>query len=504
MPYLTASTLYDYIKCPHKVWRDIYGPQDEKIQETNAFVELLWNRGVQHEEKTLSLIGEYLDLTDGTHEERFERTLQAMDEGVELIYQGVLKYENMLGIPDLLRKLPDGTYMPVDIKSGMALEGGDDEFGDDGKPKKHYAVQLCFYNDLLKKLGFASHDRGKILDIHGGEIVYNLKEPMGVRTPKTWWEFYEETKQHVEFLMKDQYPKKPMKASICKMCPWYSSCKKWCEEKDDLTNIFYVGRSDRDRLNEDLNVDTLDELLELDVDEVMTLKAQEKKSGNKDFLYRIGQSNSEKAIRRARLYHIEKKAVLLKPIEFPKVTYELFFDIEDDHTQEFVYLHGVYEKHGGNVRFLEFLATEVTDSAEKEAWQKFWDYIRTLPQDDMAVYYFAHHEKTTYKRMQKKYPDVISADEVVEFFDRPTVFDLYKVVQQHTDWPLSSYSLKAIAVYLGFEWRDDSPSGALSIQWFNEYLEKRDPAMLKRILEYNEDDCIATMVVKEGIEKLNN
>ena len=43
---ITASSLYDYIQCPHKVWRDIYGPQEEKIQETNPFVQLLWEKGV--------------------------------------------------------------------------------------------------------------------------------------------------------------------------------------------------------------------------------------------------------------------------------------------------------------------------------------------------------------------------------------------------------------------------------------------------------------------------
>ena len=57
--------------------------------------------------------------------------------------------------------------------------------------------------------------------------------------------------------------------------------------------------------------------------------------------------------------------------------------------------------------------------------------------------------------------------------------------------------------YLGFKWRDETPSGALSIQWFNEYLKEKDEKILKRILEYNEDDCIATMVLKDGIEELN-
>ena len=209
-----------------------------------------------------------------------------------------------------------------------------------------------------------------------------------------------------------------------------------------------------------------------------------------------------KALRRADVQYNLKKPVLLEPVSFPVVSYELFFDIEDDPTQEFVYLHGVYERKGEEVRFLDFTATELSNEAEKDAWTRFWTYIKSLPVNDFSVYYYSPHEKTTYKKLQKKYPDVISAEEVLEFFDSPNVIDLYKVVLKSTDWPLSSYSLKAIAVHLGFQWRDESPSGALSIQWFNEYMEKRDPEMLKRILEYNEDDCKATMVLKDGIEKL--
>ena len=267
--YITASKLYDYLQCPHKVWRDVYGPQDEKSQDSNPFIELLWNKGVQHEEKILTKIGDYIDLSEGSLDERFEKTIQAMKNKVPLISQGVLRYENLLGIPDLLKKLPDDSYVPIDIKSGMAIEGVDEKAGEEGKPKKHYAVQLCLYNDLLNKLGFANHSLGKIIDIHGQEVVYNLNDPMGKKTPKTWWEFYEEIKEHVGFLLKDQYRNKSMNSSLCKLCAWYNSCNKWCVETQDLTNVFYIGRSDRDRLNEDLNIETVDELLDLNVEEVM-------------------------------------------------------------------------------------------------------------------------------------------------------------------------------------------------------------------------------------------
>ena len=425
-----------------------------------------------------------------------------MEAKTPLIYQGVLKYENLLGIPDLLKKLPDDTYMPIDIKSGMGFSGADEDSGDEGKPKKHYAVQLCLYNDLLKKLGFATHNSGKIIDINKNEVEYELHAPMGARIKETWWDCYEQIKADVTLLMNDQNHNKPAMAGICKLCPWHNSCKKWCEETHDLSNIFYIGRSARDRINRDLFIEKIEDFIKLDVDEVMSQKENEKKLGNKDFLLRIGEDSLKKSLERAKILTQTKKPILYTPINFPKVTYELFFDIEDDPTQEFVYLHGVYERANEKERFIDFTATEISPNAEKEAWANFWKYINALPTNDFSVYYFSHHEKTTYKKLQKRYPDVISLEAVEAFFANPNVIDLYNIVFKQTDWPLGSYSLKALASYLGFKWRDETPSGALSIQWFNKFIETKDPTILNRILEYNEDDCKATMVLKDGLLSL--
>jgi predicted RecB family nuclease len=494
---ITASKLYDYIKCPHKVWRDIYGPQEEKIQETNPFVELLWQKGLLHEERIVRKLGDFEDLRAGTIEERYQKTIELMRNGVPLIYQGVLKHQNLLGIPDLLRGTKKGSYMPIDIKSGMGLEGADEESGEEGKPKKHYAVQLCLYNELLKKHDFASHDNGRILDINSEEVEYNLIAPMGTRNKTTWWELYEQIKERVAFLMSNQEENKPALSGICKLCAWYSSCKNWCEEKKDLTNIFYLGRSVRDTIYKDLSIESVDDFLNLNIEKVV----KEKKK-NKQYLCGIGETLLSKFINRANILYKTKKPVAYEKIVFPKTRYELFFDIEDDPTQEFVYLHGVYERTEDNERYVNFLADEVSDKAEEEAWRNFWEYIRLLPKDDYSVYYYSHHEKTIYRKLQKRYPDVIAPEEVDEFFDNPNVIDLYIIVQGKSDWPVSSYSLKTLASYLGFQWRDKTPSGALSIQWFNEYLVKKDDRLIQRILEYNEDDCKATMVLKDAMEKI--
>lgn len=499
MKTITGSKLYNYIQCPHRVWRDVYGPQEEKIQEINPFVELLWKKGVAHEEKVVARVGEYLDLRQGELQERFVNTINAMKKGVPLIYQGVLVYGNLKGIPDLLRKMPDGSYVPIEIKSGMGFEGVDEEDSEEGKPKKTYAVQLCLYIELLNILGFSKSKKGLVIDSSGAEMEYILDQPIGKRNRQTFWEFYEETKEKTDNLLKNKVQNKPAMAGVCKLCPWYTSCKKWCKESEDLTNIFYLGRSKRDMINEDLYISKVGEIGQLDVEEILQKKKKDKK-----FLKGVAEKTLSKIIVRADMIHHGRSPVLYRKLELPKVSHELFFDIEDDPTQEFVYLHGVYERNGKNEKFLDFTATDNTREAEKDAWQRFWEYIRSLPKDDFAVYYYSHHEKTTYHRMQKKYPEVISIEELTEFFDNPNVIDLYKIVLSDTDWPLGSYSIKEIAQYLGFRWRDESPSGALSIQWFNKYLETRDQKDLQRILDYNEDDCKATMILKDELARLNS
>ena len=102
--YITASNLYDYLQCKHRVWRDKHGPMDERNDEPNPFIELLWERGLTHEKEIVDNIGEYLEIEGKSWEEKFNNTKKAMDEGVDLIYQGVIIADDLLGIPDLLRK----------------------------------------------------------------------------------------------------------------------------------------------------------------------------------------------------------------------------------------------------------------------------------------------------------------------------------------------------------------------------------------------------------------
>ncbi|NJK72619.1 MAG: TM0106 family RecB-like putative nuclease [Synechococcaceae cyanobacterium SM2_3_60] len=89
--------------------------------------------------------------------------------------------------------------------------------------------------------------------------------------------------------------------------------------------------------------------------------------------------------------------------------------------------------------------------------------------------------------------------------------DLHALVTQHLALPTEGYSLKAIAKWLGFRWRNLEASGAQSLVWYAQWQSSRDglqPAAgdhdcLRTILDYNEDDCLATYRLKAWLAQLH-
>lgn len=495
---ITASHLYSYTKCPHRVWRDAHDDPSERDPE-NEFVQLLWEKGIQFEKEMIDAhrgAMEMVDLSVIPKEQRFAKTMEVMESKAPWIYHGRLEADDLLGEPDLLKLMDSGEYMAIDIKSGMALEGQEDM--SEGKPKPHYALQLALYTDALRRLGFANHYLGMIWDSAGEIVEYDLAAPKGARTEQTWWEYYEETAVIVRALLANARRTEPSMISECKMCHWCSTCTKQCIAKEDLSLLPEVGRSRKESLQGLAN--TVHGLASIDLDVVCTSKGDTGIPG-------IRRPSLEKFVRRAQLQSSGTKEPL-KTADFvlPEKPIELFFDLEADPTQSIVYLHGVVERRNGDnatKKFHAFIAEDVTDDAERKAWQDFWTYIRSLPTDGFSVYYYSSYEKTQYRALWAKYQDVISAEEVEAFFDADSSVDLYyDIVKKCTEWPTYNYSVKTLAQHLGFKWRDKNPSGAASIQWYNEWCKERSDVKLQRILDYNEDDCIAMIWLKDALADL--
>ena len=489
---ITASILYDLVQCPKRVQLDLFGNPAER-DEVSPFVEMLWQRGAQYESEVMESGGVVaLDLSHAEGDEKERLTFDAMKRGEPLIYSGRISADDLLGIPDLLRRVGSG-YVPVDIKSGRGEEtGGEDE---DGKPKLHYAVQLALYVDVLERLGLSAGRYGIILDVHGDEIVYDLAATRGVRKVETLWDEYQAVLGTAKAIAAQSLVSKGALASSCKLCHWYSSCTAELRRSDDLTLIPVLGRAIRDTMEPTLP--TVAALAACDPDALIVKGKTPFKGVGADRLKTFH-------ARAVLLTDPNAKPYLKAPIMLPVSDVEFFFDIEDDPLRDFTYLHGIVERRGGdtaNERFIAFFTDDETPEAEREAFAQSVAYLNSVP--SATIWYYSKYERTLYRKLQARYPDVCSADAIEALFDPATAIDLYNdVVTKATEWPTNDQSIKTLAKYLGFAWRDTNPSGAASIEWFDRWVRDRDPAMKQRILDYNEDDCKATRVLLDGIRAL--
>lgn len=482
--------LYDLVQCEHRPAMDLFG-DPAKRDEVNAFVQLLWEKGALHEKEIIAGLNvPFVDLTNYAGAEKERLTLEAMKRGEPLIHGGRISADDLLGDPDLLRRTEKG-YVAGDIKSGAGEEGDED----DAKLKKHYAVQLALYTDILERLSLSGSRTPFVWDVHGEEVSYPLDEPQGQRNPTTLWQVYQEALTTARGIVTQNEKTLPAYGGQCKLCHWYTACLANLEKHDDLTLLPGLGRSRRDQMVN--HIPTVTELAVTDVRKFIT--------GKKTAFKGIGPDTLIKFQKRAELARTkDARPYLTATLSLPVSEMELFFDIEVYPMRDFCYLHGFVKRRGGKndtERYHAFFADTVTAAAEKRAFADAWAFIRD--HKPCTIYYYSKYERTIWRKLQAKYPSVCSAADIEAMFDPAQSVDLlYDVVRKATEWPTRDHSIKTLAKFLGFKWRDNHPSGAASIEWFNRWMETGDQSVKQRILDYNEDDCRAARVLLDGIRAM--
>jgi predicted RecB family nuclease len=469
---------------------DLFGDPSRR-DKVSEFVQLLWEKGLAHEKEVMeSLDVPFVDLSPYSLDEKERLTYEAIEHGEPLIYSARISADDLLGGPDLLRREEDG-YVAGDIKSGSGEEGHDDE----AKLKKHYGVQVALYTDILEQRGVAGSRRPFIWDVHGEEVPYDLDESQGKRSPWTIWGVYQEKLALARGIAAETQQTTPAYSGGCKLCHWHTACIREMEAADDLTLLPELGRARRDAIAGSLH--TVTGLAMTDVDRFI--------DDDKTVFQGVGAGSLRKFQDRARLVKTPNAVPYLREsIELPTAETELFFDIEVDPMRDVCYLHGFVERLGGDdaaERYVAFFTDTASDEEEERAFAEAWAFVEE--RQPRAVYYYAPYEKTWWRKLQDQYPSVCTEDDVEGLFEAALTVDLYTdVVRKATEWPTRDHSIKTLAKFLDFKWRDPNPSGAASIEWFHRWTETGDPKVKQRILDYNEDDCVATRVVLDGIREL--
>lgn len=250
----------------------------------------------------------------------------------------------------------------------------------------------------MERLNLSAGLRAFVWDIRGNEVPYDFTTLRG----ESLWDQYQEALAQARIVLAQQLIPLPAYASICKLCHWYRPCVAQLTAADDLTLIPFLSRTDRDVMA--VSISTIEELSSINPDAFI--------KGKKTVFAGIGADRFRLLQARAAMLKASPpKPYLREPVSLPLFPLELFFDVEVDPLREICYLHGFVERQNGNnssERYVSFFAEEPTPKAECDAFAAALDYLASRA--DAAIYYYSKYERTIYRKLQQKYPNICTPD----------------------------------------------------------------------------------------------
>ena len=204
----------------------------------------------------------------------------------------------------------------------------------------------------------------------------------------------------------------------------------------------------------------------------------------------IGNSSARRFKMHAQAIKDGRPSMMEEPA-LPRRKTEIFMDFEGEMNNKRIYLIGMLVRKNGREGYSYFMSRR----GEKRMWYRLLKFLRS--QDDHVVYHWYSYEQTHVRRMGRKYR--IPKDTLDNVLGKDRMVDLYRVATSSFVFPTYDRTLKSVAQHLKFRWRDPDIDGANVGLLFDAY--SRNPSknkhILRRVLDYNEDDCRAAMAVKD-------
>ena len=492
---LSASDLNNFLACRHLTTLDLARARGQlKLEsEAGADAELLARKGDEYERKYLeSLIAEgreVVEITSGDGSrsalsEAAAATEDAMVAGAEIIYQGTFLRDGLRGHTDFLFRV-DGRASDL---GDYSYEVADTKLARRAKP--YFIVQLCFYSELLAAVQGLEPEQIHVILGSGEQHAFRLAE-------------FSAYFRHIrdEFLAalhdgsRDTYPEP---VDHCRLCRWRGACDERRVADDHLSLVANISRRQRELLG-GAGIETLAALGRADgvavdgITPAILERLQEQAS------LQLGARESGEQSHRV-LAPQEGKGFgrLPRPSEG-----DVFFDMEGDPFFDgggLEYLFGLVTNPVPGQEEPPFLAIWGRDRAEeKTALELFIQFVterrREFP--DLHVYHYAAYEITALKRLAASHG---TCEEELDQLLRDQVFvDLFKVVREAVRISQPSYSIKKVEAFYMDERETAVTDGGDSVIMFERWLEDGDETILEAIADYNRDDCLSTLKLRDWL-----
>jgi predicted RecB family nuclease len=485
-PLFSASDLNNFLECPHLTQLDlgvVEGRLDPPDGRT-ARADLIARKGDEHEAAYLQSLKD-----EGTEVVEIPRdgvaaadlTVAAMRDGAEIIYQGAFLHDGWSGYADFLLRLDD---QPSDLGS-WSYEVADTKLARRTKPI--YLLQLCFYSEQVARLQGREPER-----MH---VILGTREQQSFRL-REFDAYYRRIKQR--FLNEiaasplDTYPNP---VPHCELCRWAERCDAQRTADDHLCLVAGMRSAQSLRMSR-VGITTVEQLA------VAAPDTEVPKIAPATFETLHDQARLQLEQRRTGTpsYELlepeERRGFALLP---PPSKSDLFFDMEGDPLYEngLEYLFGAVSVDQDQPEFHTFWGHD--RAQEKRAFEQFIDFVyeRLDRYPDMHVYHYSHYEPTALKRLMGLHGT--REEQVDDLLRRGVLVDLYKVVKQGVRISQPGYGIKKVEAFY-MDQRDTAVTeGGESIVAYEQWIETGEKRILDEIAEYNEEDCVSTLKLRDWL-----
>jgi uncharacterized protein len=457
-----------YAKSPFMAYCELF-PEGKERDPPSPFQDMIMRQGREHETRVISTRYPELEEIPYTDElDGFRKALTAMSAGADALHGMPLFWlpEGLQGRPDILerrttRKSAFGAhhYVVKEVKSARTI-------------REHHILQAAMYNHVLGKVQGYTPARFYLIDGEGKEREESFKE---------WKKDLLKAVGEVRRMAEGKLVPTPTYGAG--EWPWKGYADRKAIELKDISLVSGVKEATKRKLAAG-GITTVRQLADA---EPATLKG-------------LGARDADR-LRQGAAAILTGKAVMLKAPELPSgpaiyMDFESTTEQADVDVEKVDYLIGLLICEHGRQEYRPFIAHTPDD--EERMFREFLGFMEA--RKDVPIFHWHHYECTRMRRLMEKYGAKAALGERI----LASMVDLHKVATSCVVLPTYGYGLKEIAKWLGFSWRHADVNAQESVAMYLDYARdsKRHADNLHRILDYNEDDCYATLKVKEYLDGL--
>ena len=487
---LSPSDLNDFVECGHRTTlaRQVALGERAKPHVAEEGAKLLADKGMVHELEFLARVREAgRDVVEIPLGDTWDfdiaasHTVAAMRAGADVIAQATFVDGRWRGRADFLLKKPgpsnlgDWHYEALDAKLART-------------EKPTYVLQLCFYSD-----GIASVQGVRPEHMH---VFLGVGETRSLRYDD-FSAYYRRVRRRFESALALSDGTEPYPVEHCALCEFRGVCHDQWRGEDSLVLVAGVRRTQVAGLRE-ARLPTLTALAKA---APRTRVAHVEAHAFEKLRDQAALQLERRMSGRLDWHRIDAEAGHgFEQLPRPS-SGDVIFDIEGDPfwepAQGLHFLFGILVRDGGGWQYRPMWAHD--RAGELRMFEDFVDFVHARLATDpaMHVYHYGTYENAALKQLMGAY--ATHEDAVDELLRRGVLVNLHTVVRQGLRAGVESYSLKEVESLVPYLRQADVRSGMGAVLAYEGWMTAREDAALASIADYNEDDCRATLALRDWL-----